>query len=110
MTELPVGDLLANPLVGSVTHLDPERVANYAQHFEQLPPVVVFEAEDGLLLADGYHRVAAAQRRGITTIAAEIRAGTRQDALRYAAAVGARERGISVGEALAAIQRRSKPR
>ncbi len=48
-------------------------------------PVVVFETAEGLLLADGFHRVEAARRRGATTVDAEIRQGSFRDVVRYAA-------------------------
>jgi ParB-like chromosome segregation protein Spo0J len=109
MTELPLADLLANPLVDPEAHLDWQQVARYESELEQAPPVVVFETEEGLLLlADGYHRVTAARRRGLATIKAELRPGTRRDALRYAAEAGARQRGIPVEAALAAIDRHSR--
>jgi len=60
-------------------------VAHYAQMLDTPPPVVVFDTPEGLLLADGYHSVAAAQRRGLEMVEAEVRLGTRNDALRYAA-------------------------
>jgi hypothetical protein len=59
-----------------------------------------------MLLADGYHRLAAAQQRGETTIDAEIRRGSRADALEYAATVGAAQRGITPEQAEDAIKRR----
>jgi ParB-like chromosome segregation protein Spo0J len=68
------------------------------------PPVVVFETSEGLLLADGYHRVAAARLRGDETVLADLRKGSRRDALRYAAVTGAAQRGISVEEALGHIK------
>jgi ParB-like chromosome segregation protein Spo0J len=62
-----------------------------------------------MLLADGYHRVAAARLRGLETVEAEVRRGSRHDALRYAATVGAAERGISPEEAdFYIIRRRSQ--
>jgi ParB-like chromosome segregation protein Spo0J len=85
-------------------------VERYAQGLDALPPVVVFDTEEGLLLADGYHRVAAARRRGLETIEAEVRLGSRQDALRYAAKVGATQRSISPEEAASYIKRRSQRR
>jgi hypothetical protein len=63
MTELPLSELLAKSLVDPEAHLDWRQVARYESELEQAPPVVVFETEAGLLLADGYHRVAAAQAR-----------------------------------------------
>ena len=50
--------------------------------------MVVFDTPEGPLLADGHHRLAAAGRLGRKTVEAEVRAGSRQDALRYAAEVG----------------------
>jgi hypothetical protein len=103
---LPIDDVLANPLVDPAAGLDPERLRTYALALDVAPPVVVFATGDGFVLADGYHRVAAARRRGATTITAEIRHGTREDALQFAAATAAREQHTSIDEALAAIRLR----
>jgi hypothetical protein len=107
MTQLRIADLLATSPVDPAAHLDPERVRHYTERPGDLPPVVVFRTDQGLLLADGYHRVAAAQARGQDTIEAEIRHGSAHDALRYAASVGARQRGLSEAEVLRHLQRRS---
>jgi hypothetical protein len=64
---------------------------------------VVFETEDGVLLVDGYHRVAAAKLRGAETVTADVRRGSRSDALRVAAELAAVQRGISPGLALARV-------
>jgi ParB-like chromosome segregation protein Spo0J len=74
MTLLAIADILAQ------RHLDPSRVDIYRLTIARFRPVVVFETEDGLLLADGYHRVAAALREGRETIEAEVRSGTRAEA------------------------------
>lgn len=51
---------------------------------EEFPPIVVFKLEDGtLLLADGFHRIRAIEAHCLD-IKAEVREGTRQDALDYA--------------------------
>lgn len=48
------------------------------------PPIVVFEDDDGrLVVADGFHRVRAAQQNGQMDIVAEIHRGSRLEALRY---------------------------
>src|SRR5215213_131535 len=99
MTRLRIVDLLANAPVDPEAHLDTARVERYAEVLDALPPVVVFDTAEGLLLADGYHRVAAARRRGLRTVEAEVRRGSRHDALRYAATVGATQRGISPEDA-----------
>jgi ParB-like chromosome segregation protein Spo0J len=107
MPRLEIDALLANPLVDPRAHLDPERVAHYAQTRDPVAPVVVYETGEGLLLVDGYHRIAAAQQRGATTIEAEIRHGSRHDALRYAAARAAAERGVTAQEAADRIKHHS---
>jgi ParB-like chromosome segregation protein Spo0J len=77
---------------------------------DALPAVVAFDTEEGLLLAGGYHRVAAARDRGLETIEAEVRRGSLHDALRYAATIGAAQRGISPEEAASYIRRHSGSR
>jgi ParB-like chromosome segregation protein Spo0J len=62
---------------------------------DALPPTVVFDVGERLLLVDGYHRVAAARRRSLETIEAEVRRAVSRDALQYAAMWGATQRGIS---------------
>jgi hypothetical protein len=101
--ELSIADLLADMPVDPDAHLDPERV----EHYLTAPagPVLVFDTPEGLMLADGYHRLAAARRRGEATIAAEIRRGTREDVLRAAAINAAAQRGIGTEEALERIRR-----
>jgi hypothetical protein len=103
-----ITELLANAPVEPEAHLDTARVGHYAKIFDALPPIVVFDTAEGLLLADGYHRVAAARRRGLETVEAEVRLGSRHDALQYAATVGAAQRSISTEEATSYIRRRSQ--
>jgi ParB-like chromosome segregation protein Spo0J len=110
MSQLRISDLLTNMPIDPEAHLDPARVKRYAQMLNALPPVVVFDTGEGLLLADGYHRVAAARRRGLETIEAEVRHGSRHDALRYAARVGAAQRGITPDAAASYIRQRSQGR
>ena len=106
MPQLRIADLLANMLIDPEAHLDAARVKRYAEMLDALPPAIVFDTGKELLLADGYHRLAAARRCGLETVEAEVRPGSRQDALRYAATVGAAQRGISPNEAVTYIQRR----
>ena len=108
MPRLKIADLLANAPTDPEVHLDSERVELYARMLDALPPVVVFDTPEGPLLADGYHRVAAARRLGLTTVEAEVRAGSRHEALRYAAEVGGAQRGISPEEAASHIHRHAK--
>jgi hypothetical protein len=48
------------------------------------PPVVVYDVDGKKLLSDGWHRVRAHRRLGRKDIQAEVRQGTRDDALRHA--------------------------
>jgi ParB-like chromosome segregation protein Spo0J len=108
MTELRIDALLANPQVDPDAHLNQERVAHYAaQPPEAIEPIVVFRTPEGLLVADGYHRLAAARQRGATTINADIRPGSQRDALKYAATAGAAQRHITTEQAKDHIRRRS---
>jgi ParB-like nuclease domain len=86
-------------------HLDQRKVREYAQVLDAMPPVAVFDAGHELVLADGHHRVAAAQQLGRIEVKAEVRPGTRADALAYAVALAGQERGISETDALRAIGR-----
>jgi hypothetical protein len=107
MPTLRIAEVLAGSGPDWTAYLDSERVGRYVRNLEAQPPVVVFDTEDGLLLTDGYHRVAAAQQRGADTIDAEVHHGSREDALRYAAELGAAQRGICLQDALAYIKGRS---
>ena len=78
---LRIAELLANAPIDPEAHLDAARVERYARTLDALPPVVVVDTPEGLLLADGYHRVAASRRLGLEEVEAEVRTGTRRDAL-----------------------------
>jgi hypothetical protein len=107
MTQVRIADLLASSPVDPAAHLDPDRVRYYAELPDDLPPVVAFRTKRGLILADGYHRVAAAQARGSDTIETEIRDGSAHDALRYAVTNGAKQRGLSQEEVMQRLRQRS---
>jgi hypothetical protein len=100
VTELPIE--LLSPV--DVDNLEAEKVSRYAAILAELPPVTVFSLPEGYLLVDGYHRVAAARLLGRTVVMADVRRGTRTDALRFAVEHAAEERGLPAADALAAIQ------
>jgi ParB-like chromosome segregation protein Spo0J len=106
MKQLRVADLLANSSIDPESHLNPTQVERYAQMLEALPPVVVFDTPEGLLVVDGYHRLAAVRRCGLETVEAEVRSGTGHEALQYAARVVAAQRGISPEEVASYIVER----
>jgi hypothetical protein len=53
------------------------------------PPVIVFEGADGIVLADGFSRHAAADDAGLTDIECEVHQGTKRDAALYACGANA---------------------
>lgn len=62
-------------------------VADYADRMTegaQFPPVVLFHDGNRYYLADGFHRYMAAQRNRFIDIDADVRAGTKEDALWFA--------------------------
>jgi ParB-like nuclease family protein len=69
--------------------IDEPTVALYAERMtvgDQFPPVVVFHDGSSYYLADGFHRVMAAQRIQWREIDADVRPGTKEDALWFALA------------------------
>lgn len=106
IVELPIARLSPDSIERSRPHLDPERVSYYVEHFDEATPVVVFDIGGVLLLADGHHRVAAAEQLGRTTVKADLRKGERADALTFAADLAAQQRGVTKQEVLKAIFRR----
>ncbi len=69
------------PMLNSVV------VAEYAEAMKagaQFPPITIFTDGNINWLADGFHRVEAAEEVGANAIAAEIRQGTRRDAMLFA--------------------------
>jgi ParB-like chromosome segregation protein Spo0J len=110
LKQVEIASLPAGRDAAAGAHLDPERVAHYVRSGDAVRPIVVYETPAGPLVADGHHRIAAALERGCETIAAEVRTGSRHDALRYASATAAAERGMSIAAATEHIRRRSEGR
>jgi hypothetical protein len=105
--DVAIADPVQEPMRRGRGHLHSERVADYLHHLDQSPPVTVFDINRHLLLADGHHRVHAAQQLGRNTIKAVVRRGSRGDALRFAIDLAREQGGLSEEEALAAIERRA---
>ena len=62
--ELPLDELVLDPNLNLRDRLDDFTVERYAEAWERLPPVTVFEVDGRWLLADGFHRHAAAVMLG----------------------------------------------
>lgn len=63
-----------------------EAISAYAEAMEegaQFPPIIAFYDGSKFWLADGFHRYLAAQRNEYDSISAEVREGSRTDALRH---------------------------
>ena len=87
LRELPLDDLILDPNLNLRDRLDEFTVERYTESWGQMPPVTVFEVEGRWLLADGFHRHAAAVQLGRRTVPADVRPGTFADALDHAATV-----------------------
>ena len=83
--DVPVNDLVLDPNLNLRDRLDDFTVERYAEAWDRMPPVTVFEVDGRWLLADGFHRHAAAVKLGRRTMPAEIRSGTFADALDFVA-------------------------
>jgi hypothetical protein len=67
-------------------------IADYQKAMEdraQFPPIVVFYDGSQYWLADGFHRCRAAVDAGLTEIEAEVKQGTRRDAILYSVGANA---------------------
>jgi hypothetical protein len=83
--ELPLHDLVLDPNLNLRDRLDQDTVERYVDAWLRLPPVIVYEVDGRWLLADGFHRHAAAVTLGKRTIPAEIRVGTFAETLDFVA-------------------------
>jgi ParB-like nuclease family protein len=106
---VPLPDLVQGPIREDRPHLDADRVACYLDHLDDAPPVTVFDIGGQLLLADGHHRWEAARRLGRDQIRADVRPGSRHDALQFAVDLARQQRELSEEAVRAAIARRGHP-
>jgi ParB-like chromosome segregation protein Spo0J len=83
--EVPLDDLVLDPNLNLRDRLDDFTVERYADSWDRLPPITVFEVEDRLLVADGFHRHAAAIMLGKRTISVNVLTGTTTEALDFVA-------------------------
>jgi ParB-like chromosome segregation protein Spo0J len=82
---LPLSKIEMDPAVNIRDQLDEETIQWYMSIIDDLPPVVVYNWNGTHLLADGFHRYAAADRLGRRELKAEIRRGSKDDAWIFAA-------------------------
>jgi ParB-like chromosome segregation protein Spo0J len=80
-------ELVLDPNLNLRDRLDDFTVERYAEAWDRLPPITVYEVDARWLLADGFHRHAAAVMLGKRTVPAEVRIGSFDDALDYVSSV-----------------------
>jgi ParB-like chromosome segregation protein Spo0J len=84
---VPLDDLVLDPNLNLRDRLDDFTVERYADSWDRLPPITVYEIDGKWLVADGFHRHAAAVMLGKRSIPAEIVVGSFTEALDFVASV-----------------------
>ena len=69
--------------------IDYELVHEYSESIDQLPPVVVFNDGANYWLADGFHRYHAHRKLNLDEIEAEVKQGSKRDAVLYSVGANA---------------------
>lgn len=84
-----IRDITVNPEIQLTSRgIDSNTVASYVEAMtngDVFPPVVVYSENGTLWLSAGFHRIDAARFLGLTEIEAEVRQGTKEDAMIHAA-------------------------
>lgn len=77
---IKLSDITIDPAVAIREGTDEDTIQRYMDTFDELPPIIVYHTDHKYLLADGFHRWAAATRLGHDDIEAEVREGTPNEA------------------------------
>ena len=91
-TTLPIQAITRDVQCQPRVYLTPNVINEYAEEMSGgaiFPPVIVFHEGDTYWLADGFHRLAAAERAGVNGVNCEIREGTFRDAMLYSVGTNA---------------------
>ena len=91
-TTLPIQAITRDVQCQPRVYLTPNVINEYAEEMSGgaiFPPVIVFHEGDTYWLADGFHRVAAAEQAGLDGVNCEIREGTVRDAMLYSVGTNA---------------------
>lgn len=83
--DVELDDLVLDPALNLRDRLDEETVARYVDAWGRMPPITVWEVDGRFLLADGFHRHAAAVTLGKRSLPAEVLVGTFPEALDFVA-------------------------
>jgi hypothetical protein len=90
--EVALDEIVCDSRLQPRAALDAETVDDYSAKYqadEPMPAVTLYFDGHTYWLADGFHRVAAAERIGLDVLMADVRAGTFRDALLFAAGANA---------------------
>ena len=87
--EVKISDIISDQAIQSRARIDQEAVSDYAQHIDDLPPILLFQDGDKLYLTEGFHRYSAHVMVKRAKIKAEIREGTRDEAILHSAGANA---------------------
>lgn len=88
-TTIRLEDIVVDASLQSRATMNDEAIEDYAEKYRNgvdMPPVIIFHDGDRNWLAGGFHRAIAADKAGLTEIDADIRQGSKDDALLYAVA------------------------
>ena len=92
VTEIDISHLRRDGGTQPRAEIDQQIVADYAEAMQagvKFPPVIVFYDGSDYWLADGFHRAAAAEQAQLAEVAADVRQGTKRDALLYSVSANA---------------------
>lgn len=92
--QIPVAEIVLDSDVQPRESISTQVIGDYADAMSEgkdFPAIVVYkDPETGTLIAaDGWHRVSAARQAGLATIKAEIRQGTKRDAILFSVSANA---------------------
>lgn len=93
--------VLDNEYQKRVNGINMETVEEYAVaigHGESFPPITVFDTEDGYIVVDGFHRVAAYRISDYDSILCDVKIGTIQEAYDYARFEANRRNGMRLSK------------
>ena len=91
-TVIPLGKIRTDGGTQPRAKLDQAIIDAYAEDMlkgDIFPPVIVFYDGTNYWLADGFHRVYAARKAGVTALSAEVRQGRQREAILYSVGVNA---------------------
>lgn len=87
ISKLTLSEIVLDKEIQPRNHLNQDVVAEYAKSMKQratFPPVIVYFDGNRYWLADGFHRIKAKEYIGESKILAEVRCGSRREAILYA--------------------------